>query len=57
MDIALCQNETCEVKETCKRWMLRHKADPKWQSYVLHTGNMGKLCPDYWEMTERKVEK
>jgi hypothetical protein len=48
VDIALCLNETCEIKETC----YRSKATPSeyMQTYANFKLNEDGICDHYWKM-------
>lgn len=53
MDITMCKNEKCELKEQC----LRYTAIPnkKWQSYTFFDGNEIDNC--FWEDINYKRKK
>ena len=57
-DITKCNQETCELKDTCYRWI----ATPNrfWQSYFYFDPRTRKeatgseeYCPVYWDINER----
>lgn len=55
-DIAKCQNKTCQLKTTCRRWESTPSEGTHRQVYVLYPEDHRTFCNDYWITSTKQNE-